>query len=66
MDKLAKIFALLGLALTVLAPILAAFGTIDLSQTKTAMFIGMLVWFIGATPWLGFKKLKPSDTEVEI
>ena len=66
MNHLFKIIAIIGLLLTIAAPILAVTGTIDLDRTKTLMFIGMIVWFLGATPWLAFNKLKPSDKEVEI
>lgn len=66
MHHVAKITALLGLAITVITPILTALGTIDLDRTKSIMLIGMIVWFLGATPWLAFRKLKPTDSEVEI
>jgi hypothetical protein len=66
MHKLYKAIALIGLLLTILPPILVAMGRIDLALTKTLMFVGMIGWFLGATPWLAFSKLKPSDSEVEI
>lgn len=66
MKILFKIVAIIGLLLTIAAPVLAVTGSIDLERNKTLMFIGMIVWFLGATPWLAFNKLKPSDKEVEI
>lgn len=66
MKKLYKIIALIGLLLTILPPILAAMEAIDLALNNTLMLIGMVMWFLGATPWLAFSKLKPIDKEVEI
>lgn len=66
MNKLYKAIALIGLLLTLLPPILVAIGAIDLALTKSLMVVGMVLWFVGATPWLAFSKLKPSDSEVEI
>ena len=66
MNLLYKIIALVGLVLTIVPPILTTMGMIDLALTKTLALLGMILWFLGATPWLAFKKLKPIDTEVEI
>ena len=66
MNKLYKVIALIGLSLTLLPPILAAMGMIDLDLTNTLMLVGMILWFLGATPWLALSKLKPIDLEVEI
>jgi|GEM_PF-549892 len=67
MPNLFKISALIGLALTILPPVLLFMGMIDsLDTTKTVMLIGMIVWYAGATPWLGLEKLEPTDLEVEI
>lgn len=53
MNKIAKPVALIGLALTLLAPLLLFFGAIDLAVLKIMLTIGMVVWYLGATPWLG-------------
>lgn len=64
--KAFKALAWLGLATTALGPILVFTGAIDVPTNKTIMLAGMIVWFLGATPWLGSNKLQPSDKEVEI
>lgn len=66
MNTLYKSVALIGLLLTILPPILATMGTIDLALTKTLMLVGMILWFLGATPWIAFSKLKPTDKNVDI
>jgi Na+/proline symporter len=64
--KAFKALAILGLVATGLGPLLVFTGTIDVGTNKVVMLAGMLVWFLGATPWLGSSKLQPSDREVEI
>ncbi|GAA5484186.1 hypothetical protein [Haloferula sargassicola] len=64
--KAFKIGALVGLILTAIGPVLVFTGTLDVEKNKTIMLIGMLLWFLGATPWLGSNKLQPADKEVEI
>ena len=67
MKKLFKIAALIGLLLTIIPPVLLFVGAISsLATVKTLMLVGMIIWYIGATPWLGFQKLEPADLEVEI
>lgn len=66
MNTLYKSVALIGLLLTLLPPILATMELIDLALNKTLMLVGMIVWFLGATPWLAFGKLEPTDTNVDI
>lgn len=67
MKKFFKIAALAGLSLTIVPPILLFFGALEsLATTKTIMLVGMVFWYLGATPWLGFRKLEPTDLEVEI
>ncbi len=61
-----KIIGLLGLATTAIGPLLVFTGTLEVATNKLVMLIGMIVWFLGATPWLGTTKLQPSDKEVEI
>lgn len=64
--KTFKAIAVLGLAATALGPILAFTGVIEFETNKQVMVVGMIVWFLGATPWLGSNKLEPADTQVEI
>lgn len=64
--KAFKIVAILGLLATALGPILTFTGTIDVETNKKVMLAGMIVWFLGATPWLGSNKLQPADSQVEI
>jgi hypothetical protein len=67
MNKFLKPVALIGLALTILPPLLLFAGAMDsLSLVKNLMLAGMIVWYVAATPWLAFQKLQPSDSEVEI
>jgi hypothetical protein len=66
MKKLLPIIALLGLALTILPPAIHLFGDMTLKMTFILMTVGMVVWFGAATPWLGRKELRPTDTEVQI
>jgi hypothetical protein len=66
MNTLYKSVALIGLLLTLLPPILATMEMIDLALNKTLMLVGMILWFLGGTPWIAFRKLNPSDTHVEI
>jgi hypothetical protein len=67
MNKLLKPAALLGLAMTILPPLLLFVGAVDsLPLTKNIMLAGMILWYLAATPWLAFQKLRPSDREVEI
>ena len=57
MNKIYKPLAILGLLLTIIPPLLLFFGAgIGLTATKTTMFVGMILWFTGATPWLAFQK----------
>lgn len=53
MKKIAKPLALVGLVLTIAPPLLLFFGLICLGLLKTLMIIGMILWYLGATPWLG-------------
>lgn len=57
MKKFYKPLAILGLVLTVLPPILLFVGIIgSLETVKTIMFVGMILWFAAAIPWLAFGK----------
>lgn len=50
------LLAIAGLILVLLPSLLLYFGQMEVEQMKTYMFIGTLLWFSGATPWLGKKK----------
>ena len=50
------ILAIFGLTLLLLPSLLFFFGKIEAEQMKNYMFIGTLLWFSGAIPWLGKKK----------
>lgn len=57
MNKFSKPLAIIGLLLTIIPPVLLFLGAgICLTATKNTMFAGMLLWFVGATPWLAFQK----------
>lgn len=64
MKALYKPVALGGLLLTLIAPILLLIGTTDIPLMKTLMAIGMVLWYLGATPWLGLSahKSEPADS----
>ena len=67
MIKILKPAAIIGLALTVIPPLLLFMGVMkSLDQVKMVMLGGMILWFIAAIPWLAFRELRPSDSEVEI
>lgn len=69
MNSIVKPVALLGLFLTLLAPLLLFFGTIDSSPMKIMLTIGMILWYLGATPWLGIghkEEIPGEDTRAEI
>ncbi|MFM2242893.1 MAG: hypothetical protein RLZ97_1748 [Verrucomicrobiota bacterium] len=53
MTSIIKITALVGLLLTTAGPVLTYLSVIDIEKNKLIMLIGMIIWFIGATPWLG-------------
>jgi hypothetical protein len=57
--KLLKYPALLGLALTIVPPLLYMVGTpesLSLDTVKKIMVGGMLLWYAAATPWIAFRK----------
>lgn len=66
MNPVFKAIAWIGLVLTAVGPILFYTGTIDVDLNKKIMIAGMVIWFIGAIPWLGKKEIEPADTQVEI
>lgn len=69
MKALYKPLALGGLLLTLLAPILLLTGAIDVPTVKLIMTIGMVLWYLGATPWLGIghrEQVPGEDTHPKI
>jgi hypothetical protein len=50
------IMAIAGLILVLFPSLFLYFGQMEVEQMKTYMFIGTLLWFSGAIPWLGKKK----------
>lgn len=55
-----------GLALTTAGPVLVFTGHLGVETNKTVMLAGMIIWFVGAVPWLGGREIRTSDKEVEI
>lgn len=54
--KFLPVIALLGLALTIVPPLLHLLSDLSEKTTFTLMAVGMVVWYLAATPWLAFKK----------
>ena len=50
------LLALAGLCLLLIPALLFYLGRIEAEAMKNYMFIGTLLWFSGAIPWLGKKK----------
>lgn len=51
------IIAIAGLLLLVIPALMHYLGTMELIRMKNLMFLGTVIWFAGAIPWLG-KKVK--------
>jgi hypothetical protein len=56
MSYIYRVMALAGLAMTLVPPILFYLGSMAEDPMKRFMFIGFVLWFSGAIPWLGKKK----------
>ena len=54
--KLLPVISLIGLALTIIPPLCHLLSDLPEKTTFMLMAVGMLVWFVAATPWLAFKK----------
>jgi predicted membrane channel-forming protein YqfA (hemolysin III family) len=54
--KFLPIIALLGLGLTIVPPLLHLLSDLSQKTTFTLMAVGMVVWYLAATPWIFFKK----------
>ena len=61
MRYLYRLLAAAGLALVLIPAILYYFDKMGNEQMKTYMFLGTLLWFAGAIPWLGKKKKEISQ-----
>jgi hypothetical protein len=53
------ILAIVGLCLVLVPAFLFYYDFLEAGQMKNYMFIGTLLWFSGAIPWLGKKKTQP-------
>lgn len=62
MKSLFPFIAISGLALTIVPPMIHLFGTLELKSTFNLMTAGMILWIIGGTPWLVFKKEKIDES----
>ena len=51
-----KAIASAGLALVLIPSLLHYFEVMELEQMKNYIFVGTVLWFAGAIPWLGRKK----------
>lgn len=55
-----KAIAAAGLALVLIPSILHYFDVMEMDQMKNYIFVGTVLWFAGAIPWLGRKKQEQS------
>lgn len=51
-----RLMAVGGLAITLIPPVMFYFDSMAEERMKLLMFIGTVLWFSGAIPWLGKKK----------
>lgn len=51
-----KIIASAGLALVLIPSLMHYMDIMETDQMKTLIFLGTMLWFAGAIPWLGRKK----------
>jgi len=52
------LLAVAGLLLVLIPAVLLYLGRMEAGQMKNLMFVGTLLWFSGAIPWLGKKKVQ--------
>ena len=52
------ILAVVGLTMTLVPSLLLFFDAMEPEQMKNYILIGTLLWFSGAIPWLGKKKVQ--------
>ena len=51
-----QVLASAGLAMVLVPSILHYMDRMEIDQMKTLIFLGTMLWFAGAIPWLGKKK----------
>jgi hypothetical protein len=59
MKYIYPILAATGLVLLLIPSLMFYFDAMEAERMKLLMFIGTLIWFSGAIPWLGKKKPSP-------
>ena len=52
------ILSVVGLALTLIPSLLLFFDVMEPGEMKNYILIGTFLWFSGAIPWLGKKKIQ--------
>ncbi len=62
MKYIYPIIGLAGLLLLLIPAFMHFAGKIEALQMKELMFIGTIVWFAGAIPWLG-RKTRDQETD---
>jgi len=55
MKYIYPVIGIAGLLLLLLPALLHFSGKMEVEQMKNLMFIGTVIWFAGAIPWLGRK-----------
>jgi hypothetical protein len=53
-----QIISWIALAVTIVAPVLYFAGRISLDQTKSAMLLATVVWFVAVPFWMGRPKVE--------
>ncbi|MFC2089887.1 hypothetical protein ACFLT1_03855 [Bacteroidota bacterium] len=56
MKYIYPIIGVAGLLLVIIPALMHYRGTMEASEMKNLMFVGTVVWFAAAIPWLGKKK----------
>ena len=60
--KFLPLISLIGLALTIIPPLIHLLGDFSEKTTFTLMSLGMVIWYLAATPWLLFQKPEFDDS----
>jgi hypothetical protein len=55
MKYIYRLMAVTGLVVVLVPPVMLYFDAMEIERMKLLMFIGTLLWFSGAIPWLGKK-----------
>lgn len=64
MKVLLILLSVVGLLATIVPPVFMFLGSMELSEMKTWMGVGMLLWFVTAPFWIN-KKLENGKPETE-